>query len=445
MSPEQGARSAGLQGVGWPGMGWAWWGLAGLVVASVFATIDAQIILLVTEPLRKDLGLSDPQIGALNGVALSLVAVLATIPLGWLADRMDRRLLLTVCVMVWAVCTAGCGFAQNYSQIFLWCVGISFGEAVLGPITYSIIPDLFPPARRVLANYVFYVAAAIFGAAGGLLLSGLSINVIETYRSQISFIPAGFDSWRVAMIAVALPGPLVALMIATMRLKGRDLARRDPAGERILPYARREWRTLVGVFGGFGLSFAATGGIGVWGAVFLVRTLGESPGDTGVRLGLVAIATTIVGVVASGLAYRHLLPRLGSRAAIRLAQLGTGAALLLTPLLLFVKTPLQYYVLFGASHVATTIAMSLSPTVLQDIAPPLLRGRVVALGGVISVVFRSITPWLVGVASERLNQGLALAIVAVVGPAYLLAILLQRFGEHAAPGTVERVAALGPD
>src|SRR6185437_14166855 len=112
----------------------AWYGLAALVLATVFAQMDRQILMLVAQPLKQALDLSDTQIGAINGIALSLVAMLATFPLGWLADRVDRRRLLALCIIIWSIFTAACGFARNFPQLFTCSMGIAVGEAVLGPI-----------------------------------------------------------------------------------------------------------------------------------------------------------------------------------------------------------------------------------------------------------------------------------------------------------------------
>ena len=92
-----------------PSLVMAWYGLAAVALASAFAQVDQRILILVTEPIKRSLGLSDTQIGRLNGIALSLVAAIATYPMGMLADRLDRRRLLAACVLLWSASTAVCG------------------------------------------------------------------------------------------------------------------------------------------------------------------------------------------------------------------------------------------------------------------------------------------------------------------------------------------------
>ena len=67
-----------------------------LVTAAIFAAINRQILVLLAEPIRQSLGLSDTQLGLLQGLAVTLFSGLAAVPIGWLADRFGRRQLLAV-------------------------------------------------------------------------------------------------------------------------------------------------------------------------------------------------------------------------------------------------------------------------------------------------------------------------------------------------------------
>lgn len=310
----------------------AWYGLAVLVVATIFAAIDRQILLLVTEPLKHALALSDSQIGALNGIALSLVAALAVFPMGWLADRVDRRTLLWVCVLVWSLATGACGLAQTFPQLFVCGMGIAVGEAILGPITYSIIPDLFPQDRWIIANYVFFLAGVVGGALG-LSLSGGTIGLIEAHHAALPPLVAHLATWRVALLAVALPGPVIAVLIALIRTRPRIVSEAAERGSGLLAYFREHLRTLVGVFVGFGFAASAWGTIQTWMPVALVRVFGQTPAQTGVRLGITAAVASLIGVLASGLLVRKLRGRFGDHTPMRVAQFGIAVAALLLSLI----------------------------------------------------------------------------------------------------------------
>lgn len=434
MAPQPQGRPESLAG--------AWYGLAILVLATVYASVDRDILLLVTEPLKHALGLSDTQIGALNGIALSLIAGLATIPLGWLADRVDRRMLLAVSILVWSGFTAACGLARSFPQLFACSMGIAVGEATLGPISYAFIPDLFPRDKWIAANYVFFVTGVVGGAAG-FVFSGETIGVIEAHQAAMPAGLAGLESWRLALLAVAVPGVLLAALVMLIRMRQRSDSAASDTGHGLIAYVRAHLRTFLGVFAGFGLAASASGTVGSWITVVLVRDFGETPASTGVRFGLVMAVASIAGVAASAMLVRHVRPRVGELTPLRVAQLGVIAATVLMPLYLVASTAIHVYAIVCLQVAATTCALSLSPTVLQFMAPRLLRGRIVAVGGLLYMLFLSLSPVVVGAVSDLIGrgpQGLLRAVVVVATPCYIGGLAFLRLAEKTLPATFAAVA-----
>lgn len=426
----------------------AWYGLAVLVVATVLASVDRQIIVLVTEPLRKALGLSDTQIGTLNGVALTLVSMIATFPLGWLADRIDRRRLLATCVVVWSAFTALCGLSQNFTQLFACSMGIAVGEAVLGPITYTLIADLFPPQKWMVANYVYFVTGVLGGAAG-MAFSGAVIGIAEATHAALPAAVSALDPWRIALLLVAVPGPVLGLLILLIRRTPRA-ATPEKAGssQGLLEYFATHLRSFVGVFAGFGFVAAAQGTIGAWVPVVLVRELHESPSTAGLHMGAVLTVGAMAGVVFSYALVRWMRPRTGDMTALKVAQLGGFLALLCMPLYFVVGNTTQFYGVVALQGAATICALSLSPTVLQLMAPSNLRGRVIAIGGLFYLVLLSLSPVVVGAISDAFGQGapgtLLASILLVAAPCYLLGVVLLRFAEPTLLRTFATAGATGP-
>lgn len=420
-------------------MRWAWYGLAVLVTAMVFSLVNLQMIYLLAEPFKRDLGLSDGQVGLLTGLALGLTLSLMTFPMGWLTDRTNRKLLLAFCVILWSIATAGAGLSQSFTQLFIAIMGIAIGEAVLGPIVYSIIPDLFPERRRVLANYIFF-SASVLGAAIGLTLSGALIGGIEAWRATSDILPADLDTWRAAMIGSALPGPPVAAAIVFMRLKRKTMTS-DGGGDwsTIIAFARRHARTMVGVFFGFGLSYSAKSTMFIWAPPMLIRVFEEGEAAVGVKLGLVTAVSTVIGVVGSGLAYRSLNETLGPATAPRVARYALIASAVVLVGLAFVQTLAQAYAVLFVFSATSAAAMSLSPTMLQDISPARARGRIVAAGGMVSVGFGALTPIAVGYVSDLLPGGaggLTQAMVIVGAPLLVIACAILWLAEKTVGATV---------
>ena len=106
-----------------------WFVLAILTVVYAFNFIDRQILVILQEPIKAELGLSDTQLGLLTGFSFAVVYVTAGIPIAWLADRSNRRNIVAVSLGIWSVMTALSGMVQNYTQLLLARLGVGLGEA----------------------------------------------------------------------------------------------------------------------------------------------------------------------------------------------------------------------------------------------------------------------------------------------------------------------------
>jgi len=419
----------------------AWYGLAVLVITTIFSLINLQLIYVLTEAFKLDLSLTDTQIGALTGIALGLVTALATYPMGWLSDKINRKLLLSVCVFIWSSSAAAAGFSATYEQLFLAVVGIALGEAVLGPITYSIIPDLFPKDKRVTANYIFF-ASSILGGSAGLALGGSLIGFIETYREGWAFLPPDMDTWRLTLIASGVPGILVIFLISLMKLKRRvNIQPADSTPPQILPFIKDNARSLFGVFIGFGLSYSAKTTIFMWSPPAFMRVFGEDTATTGVNLGLITAASAVVGVLASGFAYRMLHEKLKEITASRVAFFSLAITAMSGVALTFANTVTQAYTIIFFFSAGATATMSLSPTLLQLVSPAEIRGRIIAIGGLFSVMFSAVTPLLVGIVSDILpdwDNTLIVAMITVCAPCLVLSALIIKYGESTLAATIHK-------
>ncbi|MBF8270217.1 MAG: lgoT, partial [Gammaproteobacteria bacterium] len=132
----------------YPNPAYAWYVVVILFLAYTLAYIDRQIIALLVEPIKHDLQISDTEISLLQGFAFVIFYTITGIPLGRLADRKNRRLIISAGIFLWSIMTAVCGLARNFSNLFLARIGVGIGEACLTPAAYSMIADLFPKPKR---------------------------------------------------------------------------------------------------------------------------------------------------------------------------------------------------------------------------------------------------------------------------------------------------------
>ena len=264
-----------------------------LTVVYAFNFIDRQLLAILQESIKADLGLSDGQLGLLAGFAFAIFYVTAGIPIARWADRSNRRNIVAGAVFLWSFMTAVSGFAQNYVQLLLARIGVGVGEAGGSPPSHSIISDIFPPEKRASAMG-FYSTGVNIGILFGFLLGG--------WLNE-------FFGWRVAFIVVGIPGIFVALLVrATLAEPIRGLsenkhtAPEEPSpslGETLnILWSRRSFRhmSLAAALNAFcGYSTAS------WTASFMIRSHSMSTGELGTWLAMISGVGGAIGVIAGGI------------------------------------------------------------------------------------------------------------------------------------------------
>ncbi|HEX2012890.1 MAG TPA: MFS transporter [Roseateles sp.] len=422
--------------------GASWYALLVLLIATVLGAVDGMLVTLLTEPMRHTLSLSDTQIGMLKGAGLVLFAGLATLPLGWLSDRFDRRFVLAGCVLLWSAATGLRGTAMDYGMLFVASIGLGVGEAGLGPITHSLIPDLFPRAQRVLANAIFGISA-VFGSALGAVLGGSIVLAVEKTRHLLPMDMQAYETWRLTFFAMALVGIPVALLVLTIRSgRGAAAAGYDPltpaatiaatdseAGISFRDYMQAHWRTLAGLVVGSGLASVGLGSVGGWIPIVAARQFNIQPAELGQGIGLAVMAGTLVGGALGVVAMRVARRRVGPAAAVRVLTLGYCAAGLISIGLLFVRSSTDVFLLLALLVVPLICGSVVLPNVLQQVAPAHLRARIIGVLVMCGLPFSVLGPMAIGVISDAVKHvpnGLAMAIVATTLAGCLLGASLLR-------------------
>lgn len=204
----------------YPAPGYAWYVVVVLTLAYMFSFLDRQILALLVEPIRADLGISDTQMSLLQGLAFGIFYTLLGIPIGRLADRRSRRGIIAIGITVWCLMTAACGLAKNFTQLFLARVGIGVGEATLNPSAYSLISDYFPRERRA-RPMSFYNMGVSLGAGVAMVLGGQVISWVYSQPQATLPVVGTLFHWQMVFILVGLPGLLIALLMVTVREPAR--------------------------------------------------------------------------------------------------------------------------------------------------------------------------------------------------------------------------------
>ena len=200
---------------------YSWYALSILVVVYVLNFVDRNIISILAEDIKADLGLRDDQIGFLYGTAFGVFYALFGIPLGKLADNWHRVRLMSAGLAIWSAFTALSGFAKNFTMLSVARVGVGVGEATASPSAYSLISDWFPKKMRATALAI-YSSGLYIGGGVSLLIGGA---IVERWNAAYPVdAPLGLAGWQAAFIIVGLPGILLACLVFTLRepLRGQS-------------------------------------------------------------------------------------------------------------------------------------------------------------------------------------------------------------------------------
>ncbi|MGE0775420.1 MAG: MFS transporter, partial [Sphingomonadaceae bacterium] len=254
------------------------------------------------------------------------------------------------------------------------------------------------------------------------------------------------DTWRIAMVAVALPGPLFFLLVITMPL-GRKPALQTPVGTvhkremvDFLPYAKVHWRTLITVFGSiFAMGVAMQAGM-IWFPLALPRAFGIDPTTVGVNLGTAIVAATLIGILLPGFALKFWRGA-ADRGSLRIALIFIGLTPLPAAFLPFVTSPLQAYIIAALQGAMGVAASALMPGVLQDLAPPHLRSRVLALLGITNALALAVSPLAIGALSGLIigPRGMLQAITIVTLPSLIASAVLIALAPRPFAATVQAI------
>lgn len=193
---------------------YSWYALGVLVLVYMLNFIDRNILSILANDIKADLGLTDADLGFLYGTAFGVFYALFGIPLGRLADSWHRIRLMTIGLALWSLMTALSGFARNGVALGAARIGVGVGEATASPSAYSLISDWFPKKMRGTALAI-YSGGLYLGAGISLGIGGL---VVEQWNDAYpGGGPLGLVGWQAAFMAVGIPGLLLAAWVLTLR------------------------------------------------------------------------------------------------------------------------------------------------------------------------------------------------------------------------------------
>lgn len=356
-----------------------WRAICVLTLLLILSFIDRNILKLLIEPLRKDLGVTDLQVSLLVGISFSILYSISCVPFGYAADRLDRRKLVGGAVFCWSSMSILCGFAGNYWQLFAGRAGLGIGEAALQPSAASLIRDSFPPEQRARAFSIFGIGPLV-GTAFAMLIGGYLYALAEAGAVRDIPFLGSLRPWQFCLVVPGIIG--IGLAFLTLALKEPP---RPPLGDdrptfrALFRHMGQSRRAYILLFAAPTLWSLANSGWSAWLAAAIGRTWGISIGEIGKTAGLISLIVTPLGLVGLGFLIEWLTRR-GRRDAVFQVTIAVQFINIVPAMMVFMAPSMEMmWWAYGISMLTNGSFQIAASSILTQITPSHLTGKTAAL------------------------------------------------------------------
>lgn len=343
------------------------WGfLAILFLASASSFMDRYVMSVLIEPIKAEFQASDTMMGLLGGFAFAAFYATLGLPIARLADRGDRKVVISISMAIWSVMTLLCGMARDFSQLLLARIGVGAGEAGAMPPAQSLIADYFPPAQRARAF--------------GVLIASSTVGYVVAF--SVGAWVAAAHGWRAAFIVLGAPGlALCALTLLGLREPRHQLAkaketRQEPLRSTVGALAAK--RSFVLLCVAATLYWLVAYGVVIWFPAYLVRVLHLNLVTVGAVFGVLGAVAALVGSVAGGFVTDFMTKKDAAYAARVPAAILVGAVPIYE-LAMISNEPVMFYAATFVGALGLSAAVPAIFTLLHRICGSARRATAVAI------------------------------------------------------------------
>lgn len=366
-----------------------------LTLINLVNYLDRQVVFPLFGHLKAEFGLTDFHLGLLSTVFL-LVHSLAIFPLGILADRYSRKMMISLGVAFWSLASFASGLATSFKSLLITRSMVGIGEASYAPAAVAMITDNFPDESNARVQGIFNIGMLI-GGTSGAILGGM----IAYY----------FNDWRLALFISAVPGLILAFLV--LRVQDVRVEHNEPKIplRSLLSNKAYLWIIISGTLVSF-----ASGAFITWGVEFISRYKDYNLRDAGLILGFVMMAASVVGVLAGSYLADHLHKKYAwGRSLVVAISLIISAPLMFLGLAVSGKGMFLFFFFLGA--VFLSVYLGPVTAVLHDIVPKQFRAS--AFGAYVlfvHLVGEAFAPAIIGIISDKygLRGGLEFATLFVL-------------------------------
>jgi len=364
---------------------------------------DRQVLVPLVPLLRLHLGISDAQLGTLQ-TGLLVVLAIASVPFGFLADRVSRKYIIAGGILFWSFATFASGLAGAFASLLVARALVGIGEAAYAPAAQSMISGAFPHERRAMAQAIF---------AAGMLIGGASGQVLGGFMGATR-------GWQHAFFIVAIAGLLPGLAVLWL-----EEPPRGPRSE-VVPLGKllRVPAFLAMIAAGIFITFSSVSLL-TWGIDFAVNYKDFSLKEAALSLSVIAILSLVSGVLIGGYTADRLQRRFVYGRIIAIM----GAFLLAAPFLLMaIQSDEKRTVLAGLFIAGFFMSWYHGPVtaVIHDMMPRRAHATSIGVYMFVTQLVGAFGPQVIGRISDLrdLQLGMQIAVAVMVGGALLMFLVM---------------------
>ena len=357
------------------------------MLAYCLSFLDRQLLVLMIEPIQRDLGISDTMFSLLHGASFALFYTITGLFLGKIVDTKSRVKIIAFSVFLWSLATAVSGISRSFFQLFLARVFVGVGEAGLSPATYSLLGDLFDAKKRSLA-FAIYGAGIYLGTGLAFLLGGKLVGYLSGLPPTDLPFFGEIYSWQIAFFIFAAPGIFLSILFyffvaEPVRGGQENTAILSAPAKEAAPVSFREFfrhyranlKPYLGHNLGYGLHMMFSYSFLAWVPAMLMRVHVLEIGEVGLYIGLSLLICGPAGSFSGAALSNYFAKRGVSDSQLRISAIGS----LLLGLFGALSAGLDNTQVSIAAAAAAIFFMGLpaglNGATLQTITPPHFRGQ----------------------------------------------------------------------
>ena len=209
------------------------------MAAMFMQTLDQTIANVALPHMQGSLSASRDQITWVL-TSYIIASAIMTAPVGWIASRFGKRRFILVAVAGFTITSALCGLAQNLDQIIVFRLLQGAFGAALGPLSQTIMMDMFPPQSRGSVMGIWGMGVML-GPILGPTLGGYLTDAFSWRWVFYINVPVGIAAVDRLVAVLSRSGPRSVAGVRLVRLQSARAGPRRAAAD-----ARPRHRTTIG-------------------------------------------------------------------------------------------------------------------------------------------------------------------------------------------------------